>query len=78
MAAEPAPGVRGADLAADDPLRGEWNVIAVGPTFAGALVARDCGDTGPDAARRFDYAITHDRDLVIAAANSLLVRLHPE
>lgn len=73
----PAPGVRGADLPADDPLRGEWNVIAIGPTFAGALVARDCGDSGPDAARRFDYAITHDRDLVIEAANTLLGRLLP-
>jgi DICT domain-containing protein len=77
MPVAPAPGVRGADLADDDPLRGEWNVIAVGPRFAGALVARDCGDTGPDAARRFDYAITHDRDLVIEAANTLLTRLLP-
>ncbi|WP_203932956.1 sensor domain-containing phosphodiesterase [Virgisporangium ochraceum] len=77
MPVAPAPGVRGADLADDDPLRGEWNVIAIGSRFAGALVARDCGDTGPDAARRFDYAITHDRDLVIEAANTLLTRLLP-
>jgi len=77
MPADPAPGVRGGELAGDDPLRGEWNVVAIGPHFAGALVARDCGDSGPDRHRRFDYTITHDRELVIQAANTLLGRLAP-
>jgi DICT domain-containing protein len=77
MSAEPVPGVRGGDLADDDPLRGEWDVIAIGPHFAGALVARDCGDSGPDSERRFDYVVTHDRDLVIHAANTLLTTLVP-
>jgi EAL domain-containing protein (putative c-di-GMP-specific phosphodiesterase class I) len=74
---QPAVGVRGADLAATDPLLGEWDVIVVGPHFAGALVARDCGDTGPDLQRRFDVAITHDRPLVIQAARALLSTLLP-
>ena len=69
---EPLPGVRGADLAPNDPLCGEWNVIVVGPHFAGALVARDLGDDGPDATRRFDYALTYDRDLALAAARALM------
>ena len=73
----PAPGVRGAALHPGDPLRGEWDVVMVGPHFAAALVARDCGDDGPDADRRFDFVITHDRDLVVRAAQPLLDRLLP-
>ena len=69
---EPVPGVRGAHLDPHDPLHGEWNVIVVGPHQAAALVARDVGDTGPDRERRFDFAVTHDRDLVVAAARSVL------
>jgi hypothetical protein len=72
---EPIPGVRGARLAPDDRLRGEWNVIVVGPHFAGALVGLDLGDGGPDMARRFEYALTFDRGLVLAAARSLLHRV---
>lgn len=74
---EPAPGVRGAALADDDALADEWSVVVLGPHFAGALVAVDLGDSGPDDERRFDYALTYDRDLVGAAANSLLRRVQP-
>ncbi len=74
---EPAPGVRGADLAADDPLRGEWNVIVVGPHHAAALAARDLGEGGPDGDRGFDFVVTHDRRLVLQAARSLLHWLTP-
>ncbi|MFI7603053.1 EAL domain-containing protein [Actinoplanes sp. NPDC049681] len=74
---EPAPGVRGAALAAAHPLRGEWNVIVVGPHRAVALVARDLGDTGPEAERRFTFATTYDRALVVAAARSLLQVISP-
>ncbi|WP_345301113.1 DICT sensory domain-containing protein [Dactylosporangium matsuzakiense] len=69
--------VRGIALAADDPLRGEWNVIVVGPHFAGALVARDLADTGPDMHRRFTYALTYDRGLVLDAARALLQWIVP-
>ncbi|GAA0559249.1 hypothetical protein GCM10010172_47880 [Paractinoplanes ferrugineus] len=74
---EPAPGVHGTTFGADDPLRGEWNVIVVGPHRAAALVARDVGDEGPDQQRRFDFALTHDRALVVAAARALLPWLAP-
>jgi EAL domain-containing protein (putative c-di-GMP-specific phosphodiesterase class I) len=72
---EPAPCVRGADLAADEALRGEWDVAVIGPHFAGAFVARDLGDGGPDVDRRFDYFVTYDRELVVAAARTLMTRI---
>lgn len=77
MGAEPAPGVRGASLEPDDALLGEWSVAVLGPHFAAALVAVDCGDRGPEWERRFDYALTYDRDLVIQAAITLLRRVVP-
>ncbi|MGZ4174567.1 MAG: sensor domain-containing phosphodiesterase [Solirubrobacteraceae bacterium] len=71
----PEAGVRGASLLRSEPLRGEWNVCAIGPYFAAAFVARDLGDTGPDHARRFDFVMTHDRERVISATRALMVRL---
>jgi EAL domain-containing protein (putative c-di-GMP-specific phosphodiesterase class I) len=75
MDADPAPGVRGAALAENDALRGEWSVAVLGPHFAGALVAVDLGDDCDDMQRRFDYCLTYDRDLVIAAATVLMRRV---
>jgi EAL domain-containing protein (putative c-di-GMP-specific phosphodiesterase class I) len=75
MPHEPAPGVRGLHLCAEEPLRGEWNVIVLGPHFGAAFVARDLGDTGPDFERRFDFAMTHDRELVTEVARSMMRRL---
>ncbi len=72
------PGVRGSNLVAEDPLTGEWTVIVLGAHFAGALVARDLGDDGPDIDRRFSYAVTHDRSLVIPAARTLIDRIAPQ
>jgi EAL domain-containing protein (putative c-di-GMP-specific phosphodiesterase class I) len=71
----PAPGVRGVALDHLDPLRGEWDVAVVGSHFAVALVARDLGDSGPDMRRRFDFAITYDRDLAIDAARAMMTRV---
>lgn len=72
---EPAPCVRGANLERDEALRGEWDVAVIGPHFAGAFVARDLGDGGRDADRRFDYFVTYDRELVVAAARTLMARV---
>ena len=74
---EPVPGVRGATLSAGDPVRGEWDVAVVSPHFSAALLARDLGDTGPDLERMFEYALTYDRDSVVAATNALLSRVVP-
>lgn len=76
MPPEPAAGVRGAAIAPDDPITGEWTLVVLGPHYAAALIARDLGDVGvPDADRRFAFRLTHDRDLVAAAARSLFSRL---
>ncbi|GAB2696973.1 diguanylate cyclase domain-containing protein [Thalassiella azotivora] len=72
---EPAPGVRGQALAEDDPFVHEWTVAVVSPHFAGALIARDCGDDTAEADRRFDYVVTYDRDVVLRAASLVLRRL---
>ena len=46
--------------------------------MAGALIARDVGDDGPDADRRFDVVVTYDRELVLTAARALMARIAPE
>ncbi len=74
---EPVRGVRGAHVDPEDPLAGEWSVIVIGPHFAGALVAQDLGDRGPDADRRFRFATAYDRGLVIDAARTLVGRVTP-
>jgi diguanylate cyclase (GGDEF)-like protein len=74
---QPLPGVRGAALDADDPVRGEWDVVVLGPHFSAALLARDLDDDGPDLERSFEYALTYDRDTVVRAAAALLSRVAP-
>ena len=76
---EPAPGVRGGDLAAGDRAAlEEWNVVVIAPHFAAAFVGRDRGDAGEDMQRRFDFALTHDRVLAVQAAESLMARITPQ
>jgi len=77
MPADPAVGVRGANLSRGDALAGEWTVVVVGSHYAGALIAKDCGDVGPEIDRRFEFLVSHDRALVLDAARSLLSRLIP-
>ncbi|MET0966023.1 MAG: EAL domain-containing protein [Nakamurella sp.] len=77
LSREPIPGLRGADIAADDPVRGEWDIIVLSPHFAAALLARDLGDDGPDSARRFEFSLTYDRTTVIAATQTLMSRVLP-
>ncbi|HLH13582.1 MAG TPA: hypothetical protein VKV16_02250, partial [Solirubrobacteraceae bacterium] len=75
LSSRPAPGVRGVALDCADPLRGEWDVSVIGSHFAMAFAARELGDTGPDMDRRFDFAITYERELAIEAARSMMGRL---
>ena len=70
MPAEPVPGVRGAALRDDDPLRGEWSVVVLGPHFSGALVAKELD--APAGRPDFLYAVTYERDLVVRAATALM------
>ncbi len=76
MPTVPAPRVRGTSLDASDPLSNEWVVIVVGAHFTAALVARHrSADPAEPDERHFDYAITYDRRLVIAAAQSVMQRI---
>lgn len=75
LSSEPLPGLRGASLRPDDPLRDEWAVVVLSPHFSAALLARDLGDTGPDLERMFEYGLTYRRETVVQAAHSLLARV---
>ncbi|GAB4081225.1 EAL domain-containing protein [Modestobacter muralis] len=77
MTGEPIPGLRNADLRADDPVRREWDIVVLSPHFSAALLARDLGDTGVESERRFDFALTYERDTVVRAARALLSRVAP-
>lgn len=73
---EPAPGVRGAHIAAGDALEAEWAVVVLSNHYAGALLARDLRDTEKDENdRRFAFTVTHDRELVRLAATTLMLRI---
>ncbi|MCA0143974.1 diguanylate cyclase domain-containing protein [Blastococcus sp. LR1] len=74
---EPVPGVRGAALQPEDPVRGEWDLVVLAPHFSAALLARDLGDTGPDLERTFEFALTYERETVARAARALLSRVAP-
>ena len=52
-------------------------MIVLTPHFAAALLARDLGDGGPDMERRFEYALTYRRDVVVRAAAALMSRVTP-
>jgi len=45
------------------------------PRNAGALVGHDLGDGGADPERRFEFALTFDRELVIDVAATLIARV---
>lgn len=75
LSSGPAPGVRGASLPDNHRLRGEWDVIIVGPHYAGALIAQDLGDQGADMQRRFRFAVVTDREMVLRAARSLMLKM---
>ncbi len=75
LSEQPAAGVRGVALEHADPLRGEWDVTVIAPHFAMAFVARELGDGSGDMDRRFDFAITYDRDLAVSAARALMSRV---
>ncbi len=66
------PRVMATRLSPWDRLAQEWDVLVVGPHFNGALVARACTDGSTGAFRRFEYVVTHDRELVGLAARALV------
>ncbi|WP_111766943.1 EAL domain-containing protein [Nakamurella deserti] len=77
LASAPVEGVRGCDLPAGDPVVQEWDIVVLTPHFAAALLARDVTEGRPtaDRDRRFEFALTYDRETVTAAARSLMGRM---
>jgi EAL domain-containing protein (putative c-di-GMP-specific phosphodiesterase class I) len=75
LTGELAPGVRSASLDPQDPMLGEWDVIVLSPHFSAALLANDLGDDGPEHERMFEYALTYERETVVAAAHRMLARI---
>ncbi len=59
---EPTPGVRGARVH-DQILDGQWALLALSPSNAGAMLARALPDTAD-----YEFGITHDRRRVVTAA----------
>ena len=68
---EPGDGIRGVGLRHPEPLDGDWAVVALNPSSAGALLAHVAGDD----AQHFEFGVTHDTERVITAARCLFRRL---
>ena len=67
-----APGVRGVDLAEDDPLVDEWVVVLHAGELPSVLVATDLHRAGAvDLERDFAYATSRDPEVVAACADLL-------
>lgn len=75
MPCQPLPGVRGGNLAADDDLVNEWIVAVIGPHFAAVLLARDQGDQPSQRYQRYEYILSHNRDLAIQVTSQLMARI---
>ncbi|MCW2496981.1 EAL domain-containing protein [Jatrophihabitans sp.] len=59
-------------VAPTSPMAGEWAVIILNTEHSAAFVGRDCGDSGADLERRFEFVYTYDRTRVVAAARAFL------
>lgn len=66
-------GVATADLGDHDRLKREWSIAVLGPHFSAALAARELDS--PTSDRRFAFGLTHNRELVVRMAGSMLHRL---
>jgi len=72
------PRLRSVSLDPGDPLTAEWTVLVLGPDNATALISRERPSRlrlRRKADRMFATALTHDREVVTAAARSLLSRV---
>jgi EAL domain-containing protein (putative c-di-GMP-specific phosphodiesterase class I) len=68
-AADHAEGLRGGPLPADDPLRGTWTEVALGPGFGACFVARR-NDDGT-----WRFATSYDHETVVECAVVLMARM---
>jgi EAL domain-containing protein (putative c-di-GMP-specific phosphodiesterase class I) len=78
MPPEPAAGVRGANIDANDELYDQWGIAVTSPHFAATFVARPTGDrSAPDDQRQFQFALTYNRDNVVETARNMMSKIAP-
>ena len=80
MSPEPAPGVRGANIDANDELFDEWGIAVIAPHFAAAFVGRPAADKPrnvPDDEREYDFALTYNREYVVETARNMMSKITP-
>lgn len=75
MPPEPRPGLRGINIHEDDPVSGTWNVIVISAHFASMLAAKERPSDNPAHEQEFDFIATYDRDLIVACAQALMLRI---
>ena len=66
-----ATGARVHEIVDGDALLEEWDIVVLTADFASALVARET-DASRHIEGAYEFVLTHDRDLVVEAARSLL------
>jgi EAL domain-containing protein (putative c-di-GMP-specific phosphodiesterase class I) len=77
---EPAPGVRGANIDANDELFDQWGIAVISPHFAAAFVARPVRGSDrnvADAERQYDFALTYNREFVVETARNMMSKITP-
>jgi hypothetical protein len=80
MTAEPAPGVRGANIDGNDELFDQWGIAVISPHFAAAFVARPVRGSDRnvgDAQRQYDFALTYNREFVVETARNMMSKITP-
>jgi len=76
LSSSPLPGVHGVEINAIDPLVSEWVIATIGLHESMGLVASDLGDDYDDgSARRYEYAVTYDPQMVTDVARALMTRI---
>jgi len=75
MEPKSGPGLRGVSIRDDDPLRGTWNVVVIGPHFAAMLAAREHRSVGARRDTGYDFVFTYDRDIIVECAQALMLRI---
>ena len=68
-AADQRRGLRGGPLPADDPLRGTWTEVALGPGYGAYFVARRDDDGN------WRFASSYDHETVVECAVVLMARM---
>jgi EAL domain-containing protein (putative c-di-GMP-specific phosphodiesterase class I) len=70
---DPGGGIRGSVPGPNNELAGQWAAVFLSPGSAGAMLARPANDGSTD----YEFAVTHNRQQVIAAARCLLRLVRP-